>query len=874
MRRIASPLPTRPRLLSGILLAAFVSACGGGDGGQGPTVTSVSSVLLTPTTLSLRVGGSGALSAVALDGSGNQLPGRTIAWTSSNSAVAAVGPGGVVTAMAPGAAQITATVEGRAASAQVTVAPAVGRVQVTAPPTIDLGEAVSFTAQVFDTQNGVIPNATVIWATSNEAIASVSAAGLVTGRSPGSVMITATSENIPGSVNVVVRFAGGGSLTVTDVTPATLTPGATATITGTGFSGEAGQNVVMLGGVPAAVTAATATQLTITVPTGLPCRASGAVELQVSSPLGLATRQQAIQSSVARTLAVGEMAYVAQVGQFECMELVNGGRYVVSVANSASSPNARESFLLRGVAPAPAAATLAAREAPRSSPVLAARPLARGPTIAAARQGARGRDDWRREHRAAEAMIRANDRQLLRTLGAPRRYRAATRATPGSLAATAQAGVKLTVGAKDTLKVMSLTQGCGSFTRVPARVVYVGPKAVVLEADDSPLAGTMDDDYKELAQEFEQSMLPILTTNFGNPLAYDASTDANGRVIMFFTNKVNAVPGLLGFVTLCDFFPPTLAGASASNLAEIFYARVPTQSTGNGTSLNERSVWKWRMRATIIHEVKHIVSYAELMETPILGIDEDSWLEEGTAQIAEEIYGRGFWNTSWKGNATYAETMHCSLTLNPAIFPECAPALAANWPYAIGDHFLFLYDYALNHEGLSFLSSGSEASHIYGSAWLFLRWAIDHFATSESAFLRDLVTSYQERGVRNVELRTGKSIGELAALFALAMATDDRAGFTAPAGATYTIPSWSLAGIWSGIAEDLGNNGYSNAQPYAVRSGTLPAYSSGAVFVSGASAAVFDLSDVAPRGLLELRTSGDTPLSRATRLRMAIVRVQ
>src|SRR5207237_9158262 len=69
----------------------------------------VASVSVAPGTASLPVGGTQKLAATLKDASGNVLTGRSIAWTSSNAAMATVGGSGLVTAVAAGAATITAT---------------------------------------------------------------------------------------------------------------------------------------------------------------------------------------------------------------------------------------------------------------------------------------------------------------------------------------------------------------------------------------------------------------------------------------------------------------------------------------------------------------------------------------------------------------------------------------------------------------------------------------------------------------------------------------------------------------------------------------------------------------------------------------------
>jgi uncharacterized protein YjdB len=58
------------------------------------------------------------------DNSGAIVP-FPVAWTTSNAAVATVGPTGLITAVGPGAATITATSAAASGILQITVAPAV-----------------------------------------------------------------------------------------------------------------------------------------------------------------------------------------------------------------------------------------------------------------------------------------------------------------------------------------------------------------------------------------------------------------------------------------------------------------------------------------------------------------------------------------------------------------------------------------------------------------------------------------------------------------------------------------------------------------------------------------------------------------------------
>jgi hypothetical protein len=95
--------------------------------------------------------------------------------------------------------------------------------------------------------------------------------------------LSATSTGLSGSPLSFTATSTTTLVSVTAVSPATLTSGTTATITGSGFSATAANNTVTIDGVAATVTAASGTSLTVTTPT-LPCTPghSGVVSVTVS----------------------------------------------------------------------------------------------------------------------------------------------------------------------------------------------------------------------------------------------------------------------------------------------------------------------------------------------------------------------------------------------------------------------------------------------------------------------------------------------------------------------------------------------------------------------------------------------------------------
>ncbi|HEX6589545.1 MAG TPA: Ig-like domain-containing protein [Longimicrobiales bacterium] len=81
------------------------------------TLVPVARVAVEPDTVELFVGHTASFSAVAYDADEDELSGRAVAWTTSNSAIATVSSAGVATAHGAGTATITATIGGIAGTA-------------------------------------------------------------------------------------------------------------------------------------------------------------------------------------------------------------------------------------------------------------------------------------------------------------------------------------------------------------------------------------------------------------------------------------------------------------------------------------------------------------------------------------------------------------------------------------------------------------------------------------------------------------------------------------------------------------------------------------------------------------------------------------
>src|SRR5439155_778674 len=108
---------------------------------------------------------------------------------------ATVNGSGLVTGVAPGSATMTATSEGKTSTAGITVATVPVTSVAISPATASLrvGQTVQLTATPRDSAGTALTGRPVTWASSTPSVATVNGSGLVTGVTPGSATMTATS---------------------------------------------------------------------------------------------------------------------------------------------------------------------------------------------------------------------------------------------------------------------------------------------------------------------------------------------------------------------------------------------------------------------------------------------------------------------------------------------------------------------------------------------------------------------------------------------------------------------------------------------------------------------------------------------------------
>ena len=208
----------------------ILAGCGGGDSSPtspepstptpptpppAPVATSIS---VTPSSHTLAtIGATVQLMATVRDQNNNPMTDQAVTWSSSNTAVATVGGNGLVTAVANGTAQIRAQSGNATGTANITVAEPVPT-RITIAPTSHtlemIGATVQLTATVRDQRNNIMSGQSITWSSGDDAVATVSGAGLVTAVSNGMAEITAKSGSLSASASITVSVAVPTSLTI------------------------------------------------------------------------------------------------------------------------------------------------------------------------------------------------------------------------------------------------------------------------------------------------------------------------------------------------------------------------------------------------------------------------------------------------------------------------------------------------------------------------------------------------------------------------------------------------------------------------------------------------------------------------------------
>ena len=207
----------------GLALALGNSACTSASEGPvdpgPPDPEPVATVVLTPQLAELEVDLTYQFEALTLDSAGAVLQNRPIAWSSSVPGVASVDPNGLAIALAPGSTSLTATSEGIADSATLTVlaVPVASVIIEPADTLIEIGQVFRLTAEPRDAAGEPLAGRTVVWSSLDPSVATVSDDGLAEAVGLGLASIQADVEGVTGTsfltvVHATATLTGAGDI--------------------------------------------------------------------------------------------------------------------------------------------------------------------------------------------------------------------------------------------------------------------------------------------------------------------------------------------------------------------------------------------------------------------------------------------------------------------------------------------------------------------------------------------------------------------------------------------------------------------------------------------------------------------------------------
>ena len=613
--------------------------------------------------------------------------GETLSYTaaSSNTGVATVATAGSSTTVAGVTAgtvvvTVTATDSGQLSvqqrfSVTVRAANQAPEVVSTIPDlTLTVGEERGWTGgNHFRDPNG--DPLTYAAGSSNAAVVLAAASGgefSIVALSTGTATVTVTASD-PGSLSarlsfqVTVRPVTQAPVVISGIAPSVLVEGASARITGSGFSIAAAQNQVSVGGVAARVTSASATSLSIVVPWSdcLPPRRD---ELRVSVGSQSDARTIGVTPRTPEDLELQQYWYRYSYAGNGCVHLpggVSGGEYLIGVVSTSEVPSSVARVTLVGTS-GDASVVGADRSVvalPRPSSDVDAMVSLEGQPIRRVAASAPQSmledlvvpdDSIRMNWAQAHNRIMARNEALLRELGR------AGRPPLAPVAADAHRAVE--VG--DTLTLYAGHGGtCSEAGQVQAVVRLVGNNTVWLDDLENPSATFSDSELADLDAFYAARVKGVHDDYFGAL----SDVDGNGRLLVLMTKEVNRRETAYGWVSFRDLYPSEQC--ATSNQAEIFYGQVPDPDGSFGDAVTKQSLLDY-YPSLLAHEVTHLVQ----ANSWVFGQARYArWELEGGATLAEQLVayrlfghgsgqnlGRHAYNTSpesryWYWNAWIAD---------------------------------------------------------------------------------------------------------------------------------------------------------------------------------------------------------------------------
>jgi len=665
--------------------------------------------------------------------------------------------------------------------------PTVNSVEIAGASTsVEVGQSIQLTATARDAQNNVVSGKTFVWTSNNQGVATVSPTGLVQGIAAGAASISATTDGRSGSYAMSVTAPP--QLVLSTVSPNPLVPGQSATLTGTGFSNVPGNNTVTIAGTTAAVTSATATSLTVTVPSSLCTAGAAAVNVRVSGLTSNTIQAPAPASGTPVNLAVGAQMVVANPNDF-CLrfDATNTSEaYLIGATSFTESVTSLTAVTVAAAAAGQAPDFGQLPPPPITDPVDPDRTLP---------VDARRAERWRR-HRAAELALRAQERAQVGT-----RFPFPSASAAGADAVTAVPG-NLNVGDQVPIKVPSRSGNlCTQFTQITTTVAVVSQRAVFLVDNANPTGGYTTADLQTMATTFDA----LYQTNvdwFNAP----SDVDSNGRIAIVVTHTINQFE-ILGFATTSDLN----AACQSSNNGEVFYARSPNPADPEDQRYT-REEGVVDAPVLLAHELVHIIQFTVRLQRQAQF--QTIWELEGQATFAEFVNGFVASNRQFGQNYGFTVAFNRDADMVPADWfigafidlvlfygfnANCDPNVPGNCDIPLSgapDQCSWLDTQTNGNNGPCF--PGRE---VYGVPAFLFNWLSDQFGPGlpggRQEVQRRLVDS-SVRGFANIQAAVGESMETLLPQWAASFFVDDR---VAGANARLIQPSWNLLNVESRLRE-------------------------------------------------------------------------
>jgi hypothetical protein len=381
-----------------------------------------------------------------------------------------------------------------------------------------------------------------------------------------------------------------------------------------------------------------------------------------------------------------------------------------------------------------------------------------------------------------DARLRATaHRELAPRIPAARRIMQQRRASFNVIPSNPAIGSLVTLNANGN-------QPCTRLDNRVSRIAAVSNLAIIVADTANPVGGFTDAEYQSFATMFDTLISPLGIASFGAT----SDIDRNGKVVIFFTRRVNELTGpsdegtIGGFFFERDLFPLTdsgvFEGCAGSNLAEMFYLLVPDPNGLAGKRHTKQDVLDITP-GTIAHEFQHLINAGRRMYVNEADAFEETWLNEGLSHIAEELL--------------YYRVSRFAPRQNIASFSTQASADA--WNKFQSDNNA-RYELYINRPSQISPYADNDDLATRGATWNMLRYLADHRGTSDGDTWTQLVNTTLT-GQANLSRVFGSNYLTQIRDWSTSVFSDDVAGVT---DTRFLQPSWNMRSLFPRLQDSQG----------------------------------------------------------------------